>query len=80
MSGTIFGEEALNMAEAAEYCGYAVSTFNAEFKRWGLEPTKAGGRNYWFKDQLDKFKAGRIPERYGTGIRWRQPHPWEKQG
>ena len=77
MSGTIHGEEVLTLPEAAEYCGYAVTTFMTTFKEWGLEPTRMGGRNYWFKDQLDKFKAGRIPERYGTGVRWRHPRQGE---
>lgn len=78
MSGTIYGDDVLDLRSAAEYCGYAVNTFNSDHKGWGLEPTKIGGRNYWFKTDLDKFKAGRVPERYGSGTRWRLPRPWEK--
>ena len=79
MSETPFGDEALDLKRSAEYCGYAPSTLLSNWREWGLEPTKIGGKNYWFKTDLDKWMAGRIPEKYGTGVRWRQPYPWGKQ-
>ena len=60
MSGTIYGDEALDLAEASIYLGYSPNTMTCRHKEWNLLPTKIGGRNYWFKADLDAFIARRV--------------------
>jgi hypothetical protein len=73
MSDTMCGEDALDLAHTSLYLGYSPNTVNARWKEWNLPPTKMGGKNYWFKADLDKWLARRIAVPYGDGTRYHQP-------
>lgn len=74
---TPFGDDVMSTAKAAEFLGYSVNAFHARSIDWGLEPERIGGRNYYWKADLEKIKAGRVKQQYGMGGRWVVPTDWK---
>ena len=73
---TPYGDAVVDTKEAAAFLGYDVCSFHASLNKWGLEATKMGGKNYYFKSDLEKIKAGRVQQKYGSGHRWVVPSDW----
>ena len=80
MSGTPYGDTVMTAHEAAEELGYVYSTFIQSYKNWGIPAETIAGRTMFYREDIAKFKAGRVPEKYGTTTRWRLPQPWERKG
>lgn len=59
---TVYGEDALTHAQASVFLGCSGNTLTTRYKEWGLIPTKMGGKNYWFRQDLQKFMDKRAKE------------------
>lgn len=65
MKDTPWGDEALDLREAAAYCKYSDLTFRCEYKNWGTPHLRLAGRPVFLKGDLDKWMAGRERQRFG---------------
>jgi hypothetical protein len=55
MEGTMWGDQALDSTEAAEYCGISRQNWWQNYKGWKVPHVHVGGRPCFLKGDLDKW-------------------------